>query len=405
MKKSVKIIVICLIIVAIFIAIDIINNKVEQNNINNNIIDETTNNINENYISNVVNKNNKVTDNSSIIECKEKVKQIMSKMTLEEKVGQMFLARYPSSGVTNEIEDGKPGGYILFGRDFDNKTKSKIISELENNQKASKIKMILGVDEEGGTVVRVSSHKAFRSSKFLSPQEIYNKGGIDAVLQDSEEKSGLLKSLGINMNLAPVADITSNTNAFIYKRTLGQDVQTTANYIAEIVKNMKQSNIISVLKHFPGYGDNVDTDVIIPARYLNSSDPAELATHCMEDIDNTFVKRVQKGDIIVATKNFGCGSSREHAPIAIKAAGVSCVIAETFARIFYRNAINIGLPIIECPEASKGIDEGDEVEVDFDSGMIYNRTKGTEFKGQAFPEFMQKIIKAEGLVNYINAQH
>ena len=153
------------------------------------------------------------------------------------------------------------------------------------------------------------------------------------------------------------------------------------------------------------YGDNVDTDVIIPARYLNSSDPAELATHCMEDIDNTFVKRVQKGDIIVATKNFGCGSSREHAPIAIKAAGVSCVIAETFARIFYRNAINIGLPIIECPEASKGIDEGDEVEVDFDSGMIYNRTKGTEFKGQAFPEFMQKIIKAEGLVNYINAQH
>ena len=149
------------------------------------------------------------------------------------------------------------------------------------------------------------------------------------------------------------------------------------------------------------YGDNVDTDVIIPARYLNSSDPAELATHCMEDIDNTFVKRVQKGDIIVASKNFGCGSSREHAPIAIKAAGVSCVIAETFARIFYRNAINIGLPIIECPEASKGI----EVEVDFDSGMIYNRTKGTQFKGQAFPEFMQKIIKAEGLVNYINAQH
>ena len=153
------------------------------------------------------------------------------------------------------------------------------------------------------------------------------------------------------------------------------------------------------------YGDNVDTDVIIPARYLNSSDPAELATHCMEDIDNTFVKRVKKGDIIVAAKNFGCGSSREHAPIAIKAAGVSCVIAETFARIFYRNAINIGLPIIECTEASKGIDDGDEVEVDFDSGMIYNRTKGTQFKGQAFPEFMQKIIKAEGLVNYINSQH
>ena len=139
------------------------------------------------------------------------------------------------------------------------------------------------------------------------------------------------------------------------------------------------------------YGDNVDTDVIIPARYLNSS-----------DIDKEFVNKVHKGDIIVAEKNFGCGSSREHAPIAIKAAGVSCVIAETFARIFYRNAINIGLPIIECPEASKGIEDGDDVEVNFDSGMIYNRTKGTEFKGQAFPEFMQKIIKAEGLINYIN---
>ena len=150
------------------------------------------------------------------------------------------------------------------------------------------------------------------------------------------------------------------------------------------------------------YGDNVDTDVIIPARYLNSSDLAELATHCMEDIDKDFVNKVKKGDIIVADKNFGCGSSREHAPIAIKAAGVSCVIAETFARIFYRNAINIGLPIIECPEASKGIAAGDEVEVDFDSGMIYNKTQGTEFKGQAFPEFMQKIIKAEGLINYIN---
>lgn len=152
------------------------------------------------------------------------------------------------------------------------------------------------------------------------------------------------------------------------------------------------------------YGDNVDTDVIIPARYLNSSDPAELAAHCMEDIDKEFVKKVKKGDMIVADKNFGCGSSREHAPLAIKAAGVSCVIAETFARIFYRNAINIGLPIVECPEAAKGIEDGDEVEVDFDSGVITNKTKGTTFQGQAFPEFMQKIIKAEGLVNCINGQ-
>lgn len=150
------------------------------------------------------------------------------------------------------------------------------------------------------------------------------------------------------------------------------------------------------------YGDNVDTDVIIPARYLNSSDPKELAAHCMEDIDKEFVNQVKSGDLIVADKNFGCGSSREHAPIAIKAAGVSCVIAETFARIFYRNAINIGLPIIECPAAAKGIEAGDEVEVDFDTGVITNVTKGTTFQGQAFPEFIQKIIKAEGLVNYIN---
>ncbi len=150
------------------------------------------------------------------------------------------------------------------------------------------------------------------------------------------------------------------------------------------------------------YGDNVDTDVIIPARYLNSSDPAELATHCMEDIDKEFVGKVKKGDIIVANKNFGCGSSREHAPIAIKASGVSCVIAETFARIFYRNSINIGLPIIECPEAAKAIEAGDEVEVNFDTGIITDITKNMTFEGQAFPEFMQKIIASEGLVNYIN---
>ena len=152
------------------------------------------------------------------------------------------------------------------------------------------------------------------------------------------------------------------------------------------------------------YGDNVDTDVIIPARYLNSSDPAELATHCMEDIDKDFVNQVQKGDIIVAEKNFGCGSSREHAPIAIKASGVSCVIAETFARIFYRNSINIGLPIIECKEACRRMAAGDEVEIDVDSGIITNKTKGETYQGQAFPEFMQKIIKAEGLMNYINAK-
>ncbi|MCR4798610.1 MAG: 3-isopropylmalate dehydratase small subunit [Lachnospiraceae bacterium] len=150
------------------------------------------------------------------------------------------------------------------------------------------------------------------------------------------------------------------------------------------------------------FGDNVDTDVIIPARYLNSSDPKELATHCMEDIDKDFVNKVKPGDIMVATKNFGCGSSREHAPIAIKASGVSCVIAETFARIFYRNAINIGLPIIECEEAAKEINAGDEVEVDFDSGKITDLTTNKTYQGQAFPEFMQRIIDCGGLVNYIN---
>ena len=150
------------------------------------------------------------------------------------------------------------------------------------------------------------------------------------------------------------------------------------------------------------YPDNVDTDVIIPARHLNTQDAKELASHCMEDIDKTFVTRVKAGDIMVGGENFGCGSSREHAPVAIKASGISCVIAETFARIFYRNAINIGLPIIECPEAAKAISAGDEVEVDFDSGVITDVTTGEKFQGQAFPPFMQKIIDCEGLVNYIN---
>ena len=149
------------------------------------------------------------------------------------------------------------------------------------------------------------------------------------------------------------------------------------------------------------YGDNVDTDVIIPARYLNTSDPQELAKHCMEDIDTEFSKKVKPGDIIVADKNFGCGSSREHAPIAIKASGVSCVIASTFARIFYRNAFNIGLPILECEEAVKGIDAGDEVEVDFTTGVITNLTKNCSYQAEPFPEFIQSIINADGLVNYV----
>lgn len=152
------------------------------------------------------------------------------------------------------------------------------------------------------------------------------------------------------------------------------------------------------------YGDNVDTDVIIPARHLNTSDPKELASHCMEDIDATFTGRVKTGDIMVGCKNFGCGSSREHAPIAIKESGISCVIASTFARIFYRNAINIGLPILECVEASEQIQDGDEVEVDFDTGIITNKTLNETYTALPFPEFIQKIIKNDGLINAIKSK-
>ncbi len=146
------------------------------------------------------------------------------------------------------------------------------------------------------------------------------------------------------------------------------------------------------------YGDNVDTDVIIPARYLNTTDEQELASHCMEDIDAGFVSNVKPGDIIVANKNFGCGSSREHAPIAIKAAGISCVIAESFARIFYRNAINIGLPIMECEEAAREIKSNDELEADFTTGVIKNLSSGKEYRSQPFPAFIQDIIESGGLI-------
>ena len=149
------------------------------------------------------------------------------------------------------------------------------------------------------------------------------------------------------------------------------------------------------------YGSNVDTDVIIPARYLNTADHKELASHCMEDIDKDFINKVADGDIMVAEENFGCGSSREHAPIAIKASGISCVIASTFARIFYRNAINIGLAILECDEAAKKISDGDEVSVDFDTGVITNVTKGETYQAEPFPEFIKDIISKGGLLNSI----
>ena len=152
------------------------------------------------------------------------------------------------------------------------------------------------------------------------------------------------------------------------------------------------------------YGDNIDTDVIIPARYLTSADPDHLKEHCMEDIDKSFRDRVKSGDIMVAGKNFGCGSSREHAPVAIKASGISLVIADDFARIFYRNSINVGLPILECPEAARKINDGDEVEADFDTGIITDKTTGENFASKPFPEFIKNIMANGGLVGYTESE-
>jgi len=189
----------------------------------------------------------------------EKAEKLMECMTIEEKVGQMFLARYPEKGVINEIEEHNPGGYVLFGRDFEGKTPETMLDELEENQSVSKINLILGVDEEGGTVVRVSNQKAFRNTKFLSPQQLWNEGGLQAILEDSKEKSKLLKSIGLNMNLAPVVDIPKDKTSFIYKRSYGRGIEKTAIYAEKIIETMNDSNMISVMKHFPGYGDNVDT--------------------------------------------------------------------------------------------------------------------------------------------------
>ena len=152
------------------------------------------------------------------------------------------------------------------------------------------------------------------------------------------------------------------------------------------------------------YGDNIDTDVIIPARYLNTQSEAELASHCMEDIDKDFVRNVRDGDVMVGGWNFGCGSSREHAPVAIKASGISCVIAKSFARIFYRNAINIGLAILECPAASAEIENGDEVTVDFDTGIITDVTKGTTYQAEPFPPFIKDMIARGGLMASLKAK-
>lgn len=189
----------------------------------------------------------------------QQAEKILSTMSIEEKVGQVFLVRYPEDGVIEEITNYAPGGYILFGRDFKNKTKESILSQLTACQEASKIPLIFGVDEEGGTVVRVSSYKAFRDSPFESPQQIWKKGQLPAILEDSQEKSALLKSIGIHMNLTPVADVPTDTSSFIYKRSYGRGAEKTAIYVSELIKTMNADNMISVMKHFPGYGDNVDT--------------------------------------------------------------------------------------------------------------------------------------------------
>ena len=189
----------------------------------------------------------------------EQAENLLQTMTLEEKVGQMFLARFPESNVIEEIRNYNPCGYILFGRDFKNETKSSILKKLENCQNESKIKLVLGVDEEGGSVVRVSSYSAFRSNKFLSPQQLWEKGQLTAILEDSTEKSSLLKSIGLNMNLATVADVPTKPTSFIYNRAYGRGAEETAIYVSELIKTMNNDGIISTMKHFPGYGDNVDT--------------------------------------------------------------------------------------------------------------------------------------------------
>ena len=228
-------------------------------NINNKEIKDNTVTINnvENNISNEIIQEETVKEIFS--QYYEKAEKLMKDMTIEEKVGEMFLARYPETGVIDEIKEHNPGGYILFGRDFDNETPETILEELEDNQAASKINLILGVDEEGGTVVRVSNHTAFRSTKFLSPQQLWNNGGLQKILEDSKEKSELLKSIGLNMNLAPVVDLPQNEDSFIYARSYGRGAEKTATYAASLIETMNNSNMISVMKHFPGYGDNVDT--------------------------------------------------------------------------------------------------------------------------------------------------
>lgn len=264
MKKSLIKFLIILLMIAVIVAAIVIVFKVsnhQNTTISNNNMTEAIN------ITNTqVNKSSEIELSTQQEEINElfsdyykEAQKLIDTMTLEEKVGQMFLARYPESEVVEEIKTQNPGGYILFSRDFDNKTKTTMLKEMNTCQENSKIKLALGVDEEGGTVVRVSGHKAFRNSKFLSPQQLWAKGQLPLILEDSKEKSELLKSIGLNMNLAPVADVPTSETDFIYARAYGRGAEKTAIYVSELIKTMNQSGMISTMKHFPGYGNNVDT--------------------------------------------------------------------------------------------------------------------------------------------------
>ena len=203
---------------------------------------------------------NKIEVNTELFsEYYDEAEETLENMTLDEKVGQMFLARYPEGDVISEIKEENPGGYILFSKDFENETKESMLNKLNECQANSKIKLILGVDEEGGTVVRVSSHKAFRNEKFSSPQQLLKDGNTQELIDDSHEKTALLKNIGLNMNLCPVVDVPTSSSDFIYQRSFGTDVNKTAQYTKELIQAMNSDNIISVMKHFPGYGNNIDT--------------------------------------------------------------------------------------------------------------------------------------------------
>jgi len=262
LKKSMILILIIILFSIIFYALlhKVINSKNDKENIEKQKVEDKISN--EFIVTNELKQDNInfiLSDNDLFVKYYSKADELLKNMTLEEKVSQMFLVRYPKSGVIKEIVNEKPGGYILFSRDFDGKSKEEMTKELGNCQKNSKIKLILCVDEEGGKVVRVSNHKAFRNSPFESPQMLWQKGKLDAILKDSNEKSLLLKGIGLNMNLTPVVDICENPASFIYERSYGKGVQETQIYAKELVKTMKADKMISSLKHFPGYGNNVDT--------------------------------------------------------------------------------------------------------------------------------------------------